>query len=162
MVKMACSALLDTLCSASTQGSCEACLQSHSLQNVEQKGFWVNRYIPINPRPHCSLLFGPWIHLSFVPTQCEVNTVLTCQQERNKNKGQPGFTLGQESKRWVSEKAKEKVTMLDRDTISPINMDAGIFLQEVIAMMVFVDINFNMYMVKANTSNSGTNNCYYH
>lgn len=140
MVKMACSTLLDISCSITTQCSCKVCLPSHCLQNIEQKGFWLTGILPSIPgiTTHCYLAHEVG-HLGFVPTQYEINTVLACQLEQNKNKGQIGFTLGQEGKRQVSEKAKEKATILDKG-ISPITMGTGIFHQEVIAVMIFVDI----------------------
>lgn len=49
--------------------------------------------------------------------------------QKNKNKGQDGFTLGQEGKRWLFKKAKEKLTTLDKDNIFP--MGIGMFYQEV-------------------------------
>lgn len=49
--------------------------------------------------------------------------------QKNKNKGQDGFTLGQEGKRWLFKKAKEKLTTLDKDNVFP--MGIGMFYQEI-------------------------------
>lgn len=60
----------------------------------------------------------------------DTNTVLADHQQhtgsQNKNKGQDGFTLGQEGKRWVFQKSEGEVATLDTNSPSLRSLGIGV------------------------------------
>ena len=88
---------------------------------------WGNVNARTHARHHRSLRFVP----QDVWMKFDVNAVLAGQQQhmdsQNKNKGQNGFPLGQ-GKRWVFQKLKGEVAVLDKDSLSPTRLGTGCFI----------------------------------